>query len=69
MKSIGDDFYCRSRLTISNQTIDHSRKLTFDGFIKAVWVSSRTNLHYIDFKYLFEDDLKLMFKPVKVVLE
>lgn len=41
-------------------------KITFNSFVKHVWELSNTNLHYYDFKNLFLDDLKVIFKPIKI---
>jgi hypothetical protein len=46
--------------TKSNDTISQEK------FCSIVWSVSRTNLHYIDFCVMFGDDLKAMFKPVKL---
>jgi hypothetical protein len=42
------------------------KKMTFKQFMRVIWTASNTNLHYIDFKNLYEDDMKKMFKPVKL---
>jgi hypothetical protein len=52
--------------TKSNDTISQEDKTSFKKFCSIVWSVSRTNLHYIDFCVMFGDDLKAMFKPVKL---
>lgn len=51
--------------TTSNETISHKNKITFSQFMKMIWMMSNTNLHYRDFKMVFEEDMEKMFKPVK----
>ena len=52
--------------TKDTKPIDFNRKMTFNKFMSIVWACSETNLHYIDFKRLFEADMKRMFRPVKI---
>ena len=40
------------------------KKISFDRYMRICWENSRTNLHYIDFKGMFEEEMKLMFAPV-----
>ncbi len=53
--------------TRNSQSLDQKVKISFDFFMRLVWSNSRTNLGYIDFKTLFRDDLKRIFKPGKVI--
>ena len=45
--------------------IPHKKKMTFNRFMHMIWACSHTNLHYLDFKELFEKDMDRMFRPVK----
>ena len=45
---------------------EFEKKMTFNRFMSMIWACSNTNLHYIDFKRLFEADMKRMFRPVKI---
>lgn len=50
--------------TTSNETILHKDKITFNQFMKTIWMLSNTNLHYVDFKNMFKYDMKRMYNTV-----
>ena len=52
--------------TDHKKTLDQKTKITFKSFVRHTWEMSQTNLHFIDFKTLYEEQLKKMFKPVNI---
>jgi len=54
------------KYTKTNAPIPQSDKVSVDSFMKTVWQLSRTNLHYLDFKAEFGEELKRMFRPVRL---
>lgn len=49
-----------------DDSIPVENKISFKLFMKICWINSRTNLHFIDFKTLYQDSMKKMFFPVKL---
>lgn len=54
------------RYTTKQDSIPVKNKISLKRFIKIVWESSRTNLHYIDFCAVNEKALTHMFYPVRL---
>ena len=46
--------------------VEFRKKMTFNFFMRTVWTCSNTNLHYVDFKKVFEEDMKRMFRRVRL---
>lgn len=63
---LSDDLKNKLGYTHSNDPIPQERKVTLNSFMRRCWESSRTNLHYHDFKELFAEKIKNMFNPVKI---
>jgi len=53
----------------SKESIPVEKKISFDRYIRICWENSRTNLHYLDFKRLYEGAMKRMFNIYKEVGE
>lgn len=54
------------KYTKSNKPLNYDKKRTFNFFMKVVWVTSNTNLHFVDFKNMFKSEMKRMYNPVKI---
>lgn len=52
--------------TKSNTAIPHKNKITFNQFMKTIWMLSNTNLHYHDFKEHFKTDMLKMFGQIDI---